>query len=328
MKIRLAPQAIALLAAAPPRPERHTQSVEDNRRSLQEAAELFAPGPKLYEVLDLSLPTELGDIPVRVYRPGPGNRPVLVYLHGGGWALGNLDTHDSICRHLAHDASCTVVAVDYRQPPEHRFPAAVEDTIAAVRAVAEAAAELQVDHRQLAIGGDSAGGNLAAVAAQQLVADMEIAHQLLLIPALDAHVGRWPSYQQFATGTPLSRRDMEWYYEQYCVEPAADDPRLSPLVVPNLSGLPPATIITAECDPLRDEGEAYADLLSRAGVPVELRRYDGMFHPFVLYGARLESAREAQRYAAARLREAFEAAATPRSGTTMIQIRERGRPWL
>ncbi|QFG70194.1 alpha/beta hydrolase [Ornithinimicrobium pratense] len=312
----LAPEAAALLASAPPRPERHTQSVEDNRRSLREAARLFAPGPELPEVRDCALATPVGDIPARIYRSGPGVSAALVYFHGGGWALGDLDTHDSICRNLAHDTVCTVISVDYRQPPEHRFPVALQDAVAAVAAVAEQAPQLQVDRRRLAVGGDSAGGSLAAAAAQQLAAEVELAHQLLLIPALDARLARWPSYEEFASGTPLSRRDMEWYYEQYCPEPALDDPRLSPLAARDLAGLPPATIVTAECDPLRDEGEAYADLLSRAQVPVELRRYKGMFHPFVLYGARLDAARDAQRYAASRLRKAFEEAVSdgPRRG--------------
>lgn len=307
MTLLLDPEAVALLAAAPPRPERHTQSVEANRRSLREAAGMFAPGPRLPEVRHGHLESSVGRIPVRLYRPRPGVGPVLLYLHGGGWALGDLDTHDSICRHLADDSGCAVVSVDYRQPPEQRFPAALDDAVAAVRAVVDKASELGIDPARVAVGGDSAGGNLAAAAAQQLRGEVDLAHQLLLIPVVDAHVGRWPSYAEFESGTPLSRRDMEWYLEQYCGgTPPADDPRLSPIVAHDLAGLPPATVVTAGCDPLRDEGEAYAERLAEAGVPVSLRRYDGMFHPFVLYGARLGAAREAQRFAAARLRESFD----------------------
>src|SRR5690606_3428204 len=147
MTWQLAPEAAELLAGAPPRPERHTQSRAAVRRSRREAARLFAPGPDLHEVVDGSLAAPVGDIPVRLYRSGPGVDPALVYLHGGGWALGDLDTHDSICRHLARDAGCTVVSVDYRQPPEHRFPAAVDDAVAAVQAVAEQAHDLRVDPR-------------------------------------------------------------------------------------------------------------------------------------------------------------------------------------
>lgn len=307
MTIPLAPEAAELLASAPARPERWTQSVAGNRRSFHQAARVFAPGPSLHRVVDHTLPTPAGTLPARIYRAGPSTAPGLVYLHGGGWALGDLDTHDSICRNLARDARCTVIAVDYRRPPEHRFPAALEDAIAAVHGVLAVAPELRIDEHRLAIGGDSAGGNLAAATAQSLRDERLLVHQLLLIPALDARIGRWPSYEEFASGTPLTRRDMEWYYEQYRRGPEdlSTDPRLSPLTAPDLSGLPPATIITAECDPLRDEGEAYAARLDRADVPVSLRRYDGMFHPFVLYGARLAAARQAQRFAAERLKHAF-----------------------
>ena len=279
----------------------------DNRRSFHQAAQVFAPGPSLHRVLDHTLRTPSGALPTRIYRSGPATAPGLLYLHGGGWALGDLDTHDSICRSLAHDARCTVIAVDYRRPPEHRFPAALEDAIAAVHGVLAVAPELRIDGHRLAIGGDSAGGNLAAATVQALRDERLLVHQLLFIPALDARIGRWPSYEEFASGTPLTRGDMEWYYEHYVgdLEALSADPRLSPLTVPDLRGLPPATIITAECDPLRDEGEAYAARLECANVPVSLRRYDGMFHPFVLYGSRLSAARAAQRFAAARLQHAF-----------------------
>lgn len=306
MSLRLAPEAAALLAGAPPRPERHTQSVEENRHSLRAAAQVFAPGPALYAVEDHTLSTPTGQVPTRIYRAGPAAAaPALVYLHGGGWALGDLDTHDSICRNLAQDAGCTVVSVDYRQPPEHRFPAALDDAVGVLQALADgAAADLSIDAQRLAVGGDSAGGNLAAAAAQQVRGRVGLLHQVLFIPAVDARTDRWPSYREFASGTPLTRRDMDWYYDQYSADLGADveDPRLSPIYAEDLTGLPSATVITAECDPLRDEGEAYARLLEHAGVPVRLRRYDGMFHPFVLYGARLDAAREAQQFAASRLR--------------------------
>lgn len=307
MSSRLAAEAAALLAAAPPRPERATQSVEDNRRSFRQAAETFAPGPAVHQVLDHELSTSDGPIPTRLYRTSSLTAPALIYFHGGGWALGDLDTHDSICRSLAHDTGCTVISVDYRQPPEHPFPAAYEDAVAAVQGVVGAAAELRIDPGRVAVGGDSAGGNLAAATAQALRGRDLIVHQLLLIPALDVRTDRWPSYSEFASGTPLSRADMHWYYEQYCgnERDLRADPRLSPMAASDLAGLPPATVVTAECDPLRDEGEAYAERLGRAGVPVTSRRFDGMFHPFVLYGARLTAARDAQRFAAVRLRSSF-----------------------
>ncbi|WP_161958417.1 alpha/beta hydrolase [Ornithinimicrobium cavernae] len=299
-------EATQLLAEAPPRAERPELSVEENRQALLRSSQAFGPGARLWSVRDAEVAGRAGPIPVRVYRPAPDPRGVLVFAHGGGWALGNLETHDVLCRDLADLVGCAVVAVDYRQPPERRFPAAVHDVVDVVRLVLDDEAELGLGGLPVAVAGDSAGGNLVAVAAQQLRGHPRLVHQLLLVPALDTRPAEWPSYADFSAGMPLTRRDMEWYWQQY-LPPAVDnaDPEVSPFRCADLTGLPPATIITAECDVLRDEGEAYAVRLREAGVPADVRRCEGMFHTFMLFGRRLSAAREAQAFAAERLQQAF-----------------------
>jgi acetyl esterase len=247
---------------------------------------------------------------VRIYWPSetPG-LPILVYFHGGGWVLCNLDTHDETCRSLAKQASCIVVSVDYRLAPEHRFPAAVEDCHAATKWVAENARSLGGDASRLAIGGDSAGGNLTASVA--LLArergGPSLAHQLMIYPVTDARFDT-QSYRDNGEGMFLTTNAMRWFWEQYLPTPAdGANPHASPLRAEDLRGLPPATVITAEMDPLRDEGEAYGRRLGEAGVPVEVRRYDGVIHGFFGMTLVLEKARDATSYAANRLRESFAA---------------------
>jgi acetyl esterase len=220
--------------------------------------------------------------------------------------LGDLETHDALCANLAVGAGAVVIAVDYRQPPEHPFPAAVLDVLAVVSSIRDLASDLQVDAAHVAVAGDSAGGNLVAVAAQQVAAGT-LVHQVLILPTLDTDLDAWPSYRLFADGGGMTRADMEWYLEQYTAGSGVDwrDPRLAPYRFADLSGLPPATILTAECDPLRDEGEAYAGRFREAGVPVTLRRFDGMFHPFYLYRDALSAAREAQDLISDQLRAAL-----------------------
>lgn len=301
----LAPEAAALLASAPARPPRHTQSVAENRAALRRTAQLFGPGTELWSVADETVEGRSDGIPVRVYRPGRETALALVFAHGGGWALGDLDTHDALCRNLAFLSGCTVVSVDYRQPPEHPFPAAVHDVVDVVQGLLDNTAGLGLDGALVAIGGDSAGGNLAAVAAQQLRRHERLVHQLLVMPALDARTEVWPSYQLYGTGLPLTREDMLWYLKQYGVQDVdPETPELSPLRQRDLTGLPPATIITAEADVLRDEAEAYAERLREAQVPTSLLRARGMFHTFILFADHLEAAREAQEFAARQLRQA------------------------
>ncbi|WP_152185144.1 alpha/beta hydrolase [Segeticoccus rhizosphaerae] len=302
----LSPEAEQVLAQVPPRPERQGLTVEENRQAMLAPARDLGAGPPLWSVRDAEVTGRAGPIPVRVYLPAPEPDSVLVFVHGGGWALGDLETHDALCRSLADLAGCAVVAVDYRQPPEHRFPAAVHDVVDTVRLLLDDEAGLGLDGLPVAVGGDSAGGNLSAVAAQQLRGHERLVHQLLLVPVVDTHPEQWPSYAEFATGLPLTRGDMDWYFEQYLpADVDLDDPELAPLRCADLTGLPPATVITAGSDVLRNEGEAYALRLRQAGVPVEVRRYEGMFHTFLLFGERLSGAREAQSYAAGRLQAAF-----------------------
>jgi acetyl esterase len=240
-------------------------------------------------VTDRTIPGPGGDLPVRIYvpaTPAPGTDgaglPVLVWYHGGGWVIGDLETADGTVRAMANGAGAVVVSVDYRLAPEHPFPAAVDDAVAAVRWVAGSAAELGVDPARLAVGGDSAGGNLAAVVAQQLRdSGPAVAFQLLVYPVTDAHLAL-PSMDENAEGYFLEKATMEWFRGHYLGDGDRDDPRISPLSATDdaLAGLPPALVITAEYDPLRDEGEAYGERLRQAGVETIVTRYDGVIHGF------------------------------------------------
>ena len=236
------------------------------------------------------------EIPIRVYHPRDrGPLPVLVWFHGGGWTIGSLDTHDNTCRSLTNGVGCVVVSVDYRLAPEHKFPAAVDDALAATQWVADHAAEVDGDPSRIAVAGDSAGGNLAAVVSL-LARDArapDLAFQLLVYPVTDYEFES-ASMVENATGYFLERESMRWFYKQYLNdENDGADWRFSPVRVADLTGLPPAFVLTAEFDPLRDQGERYADKLEADGVPVELRRYDGVFHGF--FGMRdfMEPAKEA-----------------------------------
>jgi acetyl esterase len=244
-------------------------------------------------VADMSVPTPDGDVPVRVYVPlgdpaGPDGpeepRPVLVYLHGGGWTIGSIETHDNTCRSLANGSGAVVVSVDYRLAPEHPYPAALDDCEAALRWVVDNSGELGIDAGRLALGGDSAGGNLAAVITQRLRdSGPPIRFQLLVYPAVDATLAH-RSIDENAEGYFLTKAAMLWFGHNYLAGAGTDptDPRVSPLLAAPeaLAGLPPALVITAEYDPLRDEGEAYAAALRAAGVAATATRYDGVIHGF------------------------------------------------
>ena len=272
------------LIAASGYPPMHEGTPEDGRQGLRAmTCDLVQPGDVIQvgEVRDLTVPGGAGDRPARLYRPaGEGPWPTTVFLHGGGFVIGDLDTHDQVCRRLARDAGTVVLSVDYRLAPEHPFPAGVEDALAATRWAHEHLAELGGDDR-LAVGGDSAGGNLAAVVSQAM--PDAITAQLLIYPAVDM-AGEYPSREENAEGYFLELSMMEWFFTHYTtgaegVDP--NDPRLSPLHAASLADQPPAVVVTAEFDPLRDEGEAYADRLGADGVTVERTRYDGMIHGFI-----------------------------------------------
>lgn len=225
-----------------------------------------------------------GDIPIRVYTPAaainatPG---VFLWFHGGGWVLGDLDTADASCRALANRSGAVVVSVDYRRAPEHRSPAALEDCLTVLQWTVENAELLGIDASKVAVGGDSAGGHLAALVCQRVRDDFgpEVDFQLLVNPVLDLTLSH-PSIEDNAEGYFLTKDTMEWFVGHYLGDQDPTDPAVSPLRAVSLAELPPALILTAEFDPLRDEGEAYAARLEEAGVPTELIRYDGMIHQF------------------------------------------------
>lgn len=229
-------------------------------------------------VTELTVTGGAGECGARLYRPGgTGTWPTLVYLHGGGFVVGDLDTHDQACRRICAGADAVVLSVDYRLAPEHPFPAAIDDAVAALRWAHEHLPELGGSPR-LVVGGDSAGANLAAVAAQE--ARELVAAQVLIYPTVDP-LGDYPSRRENATGYFLDKPTMDWFGGHYLhgVRPDLSDPRLLPLLG-DLAGLPRALVATAEFDPLRDEGEAYADAMAASGVPVEKVRYDGLIHGF------------------------------------------------
>ena len=301
-------QAIADALSQLPMPDFATASVADYRAFL--AAFPPLPGDAVESVEDRSLPGPGGALKVRVYHPQPGARlPLTVFLHGGGFVSLGLESHDNLCRRLALQASTVVVAVDYRLAPEHRFPAAVDDACAAVRWLHAQADSIGADPARIAVAGDSAGGNLAAVVAQQLRGPGEprLCHQLLLYPVIDSACDS-ASYREFGDGAMLSAGMMRWFWSQY-LSHAQDclDPRASPLRQADLCAVPAATVITAECDPLRDEGEAYAQALSAAGVAVNQRRWPGQFHGFISLQGQLAEAGRALDFAAGSLRQAFAA---------------------
>lgn len=280
----LDPQALAMLEAdrALGLPPRHSLSAVEARTL--PTARPPAPLEPVHAVEDLSVPGPAGNIPVRVYRPSAaGDLPVLVFFHGGGWVIGSIGQTDATCRTLANRAGCVVVSVDYRLAPEHRFPAAAEDSYAVTNWVARNAAEMKIDPARIAVGGFSAGGNLAAVV--PLMAKDRggppIAFQFLGYPITDYDF-ETPSYLANADGFGLSRADMIWFWNLYLTAEADGvHPYVSPMRAEDLSGLPPALVITAEFDPLRDEAEAYAVRMRGAGVDVTCTRYDGMVHGFM-----------------------------------------------
>jgi acetyl esterase/lipase len=261
-----------------------------------------------------------GPLAVRLHRPSraPG-LPALLYLYGGGWTLGCLDTADGVARGLANAAGCAVVTVEYRHAPEHPFPAALHDCHAALLWLHSAAAGLGLDPDRLAVGGDSAGGNLSAALCllSRDTGGPHLCHQLLVYPNTEYRPGPGQDGTDGTDGEdPLlfNRRSVDWYWSHYLAVPEdGRNPLASPLLAEDLSGLPPATVITAEYDPLRDEGERYAARLREAGVPAELHRFTGMAHGFFTMTGTLDDARTAQRLAADRLRAAF-APADPDEG--------------
>lgn len=288
-------------------PPNHTVSPDEARANAK--ARPRAEGPEVAKVQERTGPRP--DVPVRIYTPaGPGPFPILVWFHGGGWVVGDLDSADGTARQLTVGANCVTVSVDYRLAPETKFPGASDDCYAATIWAAQYAAQFNGDASRLAVGGDSAGGNLAA-AVSLMARDRQgpaLAFQLLVYPVTDRNFTT-ASYTNNADGYLLSKASMEWYWDHYLSDPShASNPYAAPLQAPDLSGLPPALVITAEYDPLCDEGEAYGARLKAAGIPTVCTRYDGMIHGFFGMWSALDKGKQAIDEASTALRKALDAA--------------------
>ena len=311
----LHPQARALLNLIEERnvPPTHTLTPAQARAMYRERRFFTQPDPpEVALVRDLAVPGPGGDIALRLYRPAGSSwgsvLPVLVYYHGGGWVIGDLDTHDTLCRELANGSGCAVVAVDYRMAPEHRFPAAALDAIAAARWVHDNATLLHLDAARMAVGGDSAGGNLAAVVAQAARDEggPPLAFQLLIYPATDNRRTA-PSHQTNGQGYLLTRETIGYFHDHYITEASQDlDWRASPLLRDSLAGLPPALVLTAGYDPLRDEGLQYAQRLTEAGNRATLVCFERQIHGFITMGRVIDEAVEAVQLCASHLGRALQ----------------------
>jgi len=289
-------------------PAFHTLTATQARAAYEAGAGVLEiPKPALARVEDFHIPARDGHaLLARLYAPSSNKLPVLLYFHGGGFTIGSIATHDILCRQLSLLAGCAVVSVDYRLAPEHKFPTAAHDAEDALRWVATHANGLGLDSERLAVGGDSAGGTLAAVCAVLARdAGLPLALQLLFYPGCSAHQDT-PSHRQFARGFVLEEREINWFFSRYVRGPIdRDDWRFAPLNAPDVDGVAPAWVGLAECDPLVDEGVMYADKLRTAGVAVDLEIYRGVTHEFIKMGRIIPEARQAHADAAAALRRVF-----------------------
>lgn len=300
--MELDPQVRALLKLFEGRPAVNTLPVEVARRGFSESMAKLVPRPAGPIGVDRVIAGPGGDLRVRVYRAegASGALPLIVYFHGGGWVLCDLDTHDAMCRNLATEAQAVIVSVDYRMAPEHCFPAAPQDCMAATRWAIAQAAELGIDPARTVVAGDSAGGNLAAaVALRARDEGLALAGQLLIYPVTAHYSAAFDSYAEFASGYGLTRDAMVWFWDLYLgaaqTEAAARglSPQAAPMLAQDLRGLAPALVLTAAVDVLRDEGEAYGMRLIEAGVPTSMTRYPGMHHGFFTYPGVLDGANRA-----------------------------------
>lgn len=290
------------------RPPLHTMSVGEAREAYRLGAEILdLPRAPLARIEDVQVPDRAGQrMPARLYAASRDRLPVLLYLHGGGFTIGGLDTHDSLCRQLALQSEAAVLSLDYRLAPEHRFPAAVDDAWDALQWLArEGGTALGLDATRLAVGGDSAGGTLSAVCALMARdADLPLALQLLFYPGTAARQDS-DSHRRYAEGVLLARPLIDWFFGHYIAPEHREDWRFAPLLAPDHAGVAPAWIGLAECDPLVDEGIAYGDALRAAGVPVQLELWRGVVHDFIKMGRAVPEARHAHAAAGRALREAF-----------------------
>ncbi|MCF2524564.1 alpha/beta hydrolase [Bradyrhizobium sp. G127] len=303
MPVKLDPDAAAVLNAfrEAGRPPYETLTPVEAREMYLAARPVSQPEPpKLASVESLTIPGSGDGIPARVYKPltlrqADGLSPCLVFFHGGGWVIGNLDSHDVVCRTLADEGQLIVISVDYRLAPEHRFPAAVDDAIAATEWISGNARQLGIDESRLIVGGDSAGGNLASVVAiHAREAGLKLTGQVLIYPATDFAMTH-PSHSEPETSALLTHTVIRWFRDHYLGTSDGEHWKASPARAEKLSGLPPAFVLTAGADPLRDEGDEYAARLGEAGVPVTHRTYPGQFHGFITMGKLLPKAGAAMR---------------------------------
>jgi len=306
------PQIQALLDRGTGVPATHTLPVAEARRQYEARIALMAPSAQVAKVAERAIDGPGGPLKLRIYTPaGSGPFPLLMFFHGSGFVLCSLDTHDGMCRNLAAGIGCVVVSVDYRLAPEHKFPDGPDDCLAATRWAAAHAAELGIDPVRIMLAGDSAGGNMAAVTALRIRDESgpTLCGQMLLYPVTDYHTPGTPSYAENADGYGLTRDTMEWFWGHYLKDPAeAENPYASPLRTPDLARLPPAYVMSAEYDPLRDEAELYGERLRTAGVPTEITRRPGMNHGFLFWVGVVAAADTAMAEACAWARQVFQAA--------------------
>lgn len=302
------PQLVDLLVKLNNRPSADTNSLEKAREKFKANRPSESVFEQVAALEDIAIPGNGADVPVRIYRPeGEGDFPVFIYMHGGGFVLGNLDMNDGLLRFIANRAGCVIVSVDYRLAPEHPFPAAIEDSFAVVKWAYEHGSAYRIDPKRIAIGGNSSGGNLAAVAAYlSREENIPIALQVLIYPFIDLSFGN-ASQQKFATGYNFTTEQAKWYLKQYLGSTGEhdNDPLASPFNIKDLSGLASALVLTAEYDILVDEGGEYAERLKSAGVPVEYICYEGMIHPFLSFWDRLDKGKQAAIKIAESLRQHF-----------------------
>lgn len=309
----LDPQVIKVMeqTAALGLPAAHTISPAEARVNAKKRPR--SPGPEVAKVEDRTIPGPDSDVPVRIYTPeGDGPFPILAWFHGGGWVVGDLESADGTARNMCVGGQCVVISVDYRLAPDTKFPGPAEDCWAATTWAVNNAASINGDPTRLAVGGDSAGGNLAA-AMSLMAADRggpEIALQLLVYPVTDLDYNT-VSYGDNAEGYSLTKVTMQYYWDQYIDAEHAANPYAVPMQAKSLAGQPPALVITAEFDPLRDEGEAYAKRLREAGVATTSTRYDGVIHGFFSMGAFVDKGQQAVDEASAALRNAFARSGSP-----------------
>ncbi len=303
------PQIQALLDKGTGVPATHTLSVAEARVQYEARVVIMAPAAAVGAVSERAITGPGGDLRLRIYQPaGIGPFPILAFYHGSGFVLCSLDTHDGMCRNLCAGAGCVVVSIDYRLAPEHKYPAGLDDCVFATRWIAENATAVNGDAGRLAVGGDSAGGNLAAAVALRIRDEggPAICGQLLIYPVTDYYTPGTPSYVENADGYGLTRDTMRWFWDHYLRDPSdASQPYASPLRADNFGDLPPAFVVTAEYDPLRDEGEYYAERLRAAGIPCVLSRWPGMNHGFFFWVGLVDKAGEAMAETCAWLRGTF-----------------------